>query len=136
MKNVKTPARRIMADMSATLLHHGHIRLLKQASELGEVIVGLTTDEEVKLHKGYWPEIDWEARKEILMAIRYVTDVVPSPWMLDDAYLDQHKIDLLVHGGENFNQVREDRLVIFPYTSGISSRALREKASAILETTK
>ena len=31
--------KRIMVDMSATLIHHGHIRLLKKASELGEVIV-------------------------------------------------------------------------------------------------
>ena len=33
--------------MSCTILHHGHIRLLKKASKLGIVIVGLTTDEEV-----------------------------------------------------------------------------------------
>ena len=33
--------KRILVDMSATLIHHGHIRLLKQASELGEVVVGL-----------------------------------------------------------------------------------------------
>ena len=30
--------KRIMVDMSATLIHHGHIRLLKKASEFGEVI--------------------------------------------------------------------------------------------------
>ena len=33
--------------MSATLIHHGHIRLLKKASEYGSVIVGLTTDDEI-----------------------------------------------------------------------------------------
>ena len=38
---------RIMVDMSATLIHHGHVRLLKKASELGTVVVALTTDEEV-----------------------------------------------------------------------------------------
>jgi len=39
--------KRIMVDMSATLIHHGHIKLLKKASEHGKVIVGLTTDEEI-----------------------------------------------------------------------------------------
>ena len=39
--------------MSATLIHHGHIRLLKKASKLGEVVVALTTDEEIIKHKGY-----------------------------------------------------------------------------------
>ena len=41
-------SKRIMVDMSATLLHHGHVRLLRKASELGQVIVALTTDEEVR----------------------------------------------------------------------------------------
>ena len=34
--------------MSATLIHHGHIRLLKKASKFGKVIVALTTDKEIK----------------------------------------------------------------------------------------
>ena len=40
--------KRIMVDMSATLIHHGHVRLLREASKLGSVIVGLTTDEEIR----------------------------------------------------------------------------------------
>ena len=43
--------KRIMVDMSATLIHHGHIRLLKEASKLGKVIVGLTIDEEIKANR-------------------------------------------------------------------------------------
>ena len=123
---------RIMADMSATLIHHGHIRLLRKAHELGDVIVALTTDDEVLAHKGYWPELDWEARREILLAIRYVSEVVPSPWKLDEGFLDQHAIDLLVHGGENFNDVPAERLVLFPYTEGVSSRDLRRRARDIV----
>ena len=42
----------ILVDMSATLLHHGHIRLLKKASKFGKVIVALTTDKEIK--KAYY----------------------------------------------------------------------------------
>ena len=38
----------ILVDMSATLIHHGHIRLIKKASELGEVVIALTSDEEIK----------------------------------------------------------------------------------------
>ena len=38
--------------MSATLLHHGHIRLLKKASKFGNVIVGLTSDNDLKNLKG------------------------------------------------------------------------------------
>ena len=61
-----------MVDMSATLIHHGHIRLLKKASEFGEVIVGLTADEEILNKKGYQAELEFDHRKEILEAIKYV----------------------------------------------------------------
>ena len=67
-----------MVDMSCTLLHHGHIRLLKKAADLGEVIVALTTDDEILMKKGYTPELSFEERREILLAIKYVSDVIPS----------------------------------------------------------
>ena len=51
---------RVMVDMSATLIHHGHIRLLKKAAEIGDVVVVLTTDEEIKKKKGYTPELSFE----------------------------------------------------------------------------
>jgi glycerol-3-phosphate cytidylyltransferase len=119
--------KRIMVDMSATLIHHGHIRILKAAKELGRVIVALTTCEEIRAKKGYAPELDYAARKEILEAIRYVDEVVPSKWMLDDAFLDAHRVDLLVHGHDNSNQVRPERLVILPRTQGVSSTLLRAR---------
>ena len=62
-----------MVDMSCTLLHHGHIRLLKKAANLGKVIVALTTDDEILRKKGYTPELNFEQRKEILLAIKYVS---------------------------------------------------------------
>ena len=112
---------RILVDMSATLIHHGHVRLLKKASQLGTVIVALTTDEEVKNKKGYTPELSFEERKEILESIRYVDEVIPSPWLIDDAFLVKHNIDKLVHGSDNSN------LVIFPRTEGVSSSDMRRR---------
>lgn len=119
--------KRIMVDMSATLLHHGHTRLLKKAAELGTVVVALTTDEEVKKTKGYHPELDYEARKEILEGLRYVDEVVPSHWMIDEAFLAMHNCDFLVHGSDNANDIAIEKLVIFPRTEGISSSDLRER---------
>jgi glycerol-3-phosphate cytidylyltransferase len=122
-----TEPRRIMVDVSATLIHHGHIRILKAAKQMGTVIVALTTNEEVRAMKGYDPELDYEARKEILESIRYVDEVVPCKWLLDDAFLDQHRIDLLVHGSDNRNPVSPERLVTLPRTPGISSMLLRAR---------
>lgn len=125
--------KRVMVDMSATLIHHGHVRLLKKASEHGRVIVALTTDDEIKTKKGYHPEISFEHRKEILEAIRYVDEVVPSPWLIEEAFLSQHKIDLLVHGDDNSNLIDENKLLVFPRTSEISSTLLRQRAKRIIE---
>lgn len=123
---MSTP-KRIMVDMSATLIHHGHVRLLKAARQLGHVIVALTTDEEIRSKKGYEPELDYAARAEVLLAMRDVDEVVPSPWLLDEAFLQQHNIDLLVHGHDNSNPIPAEKLVILPRTEGISSTQLRAR---------
>lgn len=118
---------RICVDMSATLIHHGHVRLLKKAKELGSVVVALTTDEEVQNKKGYKPELSFEERKEVLESIRYVDEVIPSPWLIDDAFLVEHNIDKLVHGSDNSNLIPEEKLVIFPRTEGVSSSDMRSR---------
>ncbi|WP_318521000.1 adenylyltransferase/cytidyltransferase family protein [Photobacterium leiognathi] len=118
---------RIMVDMSATLIHHGHIRLLKQAKEMGHVIVALTTDHEIQTKKGYTSELSYEERKEVLESIRYVDEVVPCNWLIDNDFLIEHNIDLLVHGCDNVNHIPEEKLVILPRTEGVSSSELRER---------
>lgn len=119
--------KRIMVDMSATLLHHGHIRLLKAAKQLGTVIVALTTDDEIRKKKGYDPELSFADRKEILEAIRYVDEVVPCNWLIESDLLERHRIDLLVHGHDNSNPIPDDKLLILPRTEGISSSELRQR---------
>ena len=121
--------KRIMVDMSLTILHHGHIRLLKKAAQLGDVIVGLTTDEEIKNKKGYVPEIPYKQRKEILEAISFVKEVVPTPWEINENILEEYNIDKLFHGNDNSNKINEEKLLIVDRTPGISSSKLRKKAA-------
>lgn len=116
---------RILVDMSLTLFHHGHVRLLRKAAELGHVTVALTVDEEIKRVKGFVPPLNFEQRKEIALSIRYVDAVIPCNWLIDENFLDLHKIDLLVHGEDYENSVPDHRTVIFPRTEGISSSLLR-----------
>tara|TARA_B100000900_G_scaffold383593_1_gene371648 strand:- start:70 stop:1563 length:1494 start_codon:yes stop_codon:yes gene_type:complete len=123
--------KRIMVDMSATLLHYGHIRLLMKASNYGTVVVGLTTDDEILSNKGYQPELNFDQRKEILESIKFVNHVVPVPWLINDSILDQHNIDLLIHGDDNSNLVDKKRLLILPRTKGVSSKEIRKKSSLI-----
>lgn len=136
---MKKKFKRIMVDMSATIVHHGHIRLLKEASKHGEqVIVALTTDDEIMAKKGYEPELNFEARREILESIKYVDEVVSSPWLIDESFLKNHKIDVLVHGHDNSNPIPKEKLLVLPRTEGISSsiirgRVLRSIAESLLK---
>jgi glycerol-3-phosphate cytidylyltransferase len=118
--------KRVLVDMSLTVLHHGHIRLLKKASSLGHVTVGLTSDEEIFKSKGFKPQLNFEHRKEIALAIRYVDDVIETKWLIEEVFLDLHNIDMLVHGHDNVNPIPPERLIIFSRTGGISSSMLRD----------
>jgi cytidyltransferase-like protein len=124
--------KRIMVDMSATLIHHGHIRLLKKAASYGRVIVALTTDDEIENKKGYVPELNFSQRKEILCALECVSEVVPCNWQIEHEFLIKHNIDLLVHGDDNQNDLPHEKLLIFPRTEGISSTDLRKRARDIV----
>jgi glycerol-3-phosphate cytidylyltransferase len=115
--------------MSATLLHHGHIRLLKHASNLGRVVVLLCSDSEIRRHKGYVPELSFSERREIVRAIRFVEEVVESPWIVDDSFMDLHNLDFLMHGDDNSNKVSGSRVIVIPRTEGVSSTTLRRKAA-------
>ncbi len=125
--------KRILVDMSATLIHHGHIRLLKKANNFGDVIVALTRDNQIKKFKGYSPEIKFKHRKEILDSIKYVKKVIPCNFYLDEKYLKKNKISYLVHGSDNKNNIKSSKLKIFKRTKGISSSILRKKVFKILK---
>ena len=122
----------ILVDLSATIIHHGHIRLLKKASKLGKVIVALTSDAQIKKFKGYKPELNFSQRKEILKSIIYVNKVIKSNWMIDEKFLKKHKIDFVVHGNDNSNKIKKEKMIIFKRTKGISSSLIRKKSIQIL----
>ena len=117
--------KRILVDMSLTTVHHGHVRLLRKAHQLGDVIVALTSDEEIFKSKGFYPMLSFEHRKEIALAFKYVNEVIKCKWLIDENFMDLHNIDFLVHGEDNQNPVPNEKLVIFKKTTGISSSQLR-----------
>ena len=68
---------KVWVNGSFDILHIGHMRLLEYASELGDVYVGVDTDERIKQLKGdNRPFNNLSERMEFLRGIRYVKDVV------------------------------------------------------------
>ena len=125
--------KKILLDMSATILHHGHIRLIKKASKYGKVVIGLTKDAQIKKFKGYTPEISFKHRKEILENIRGVYKVIPSNFYINNKFLSKNKIDLLCHGDDNLNNIEKEKIIIFKRTNNISSSLIRMKAARNLK---
>ena len=123
--------KKIMIDMSVTLLHHGHLRLIKKARKYGNLIIALTTDKEIRKYKGYTPELRFKFRKEILEEIKGVKKVIPSKWLITQKFLDKQKIDILISGGDYKNRKFKTKMINFERTKFISSVLIRKKAAKI-----
>jgi 2-aminoethylphosphonate-pyruvate transaminase len=96
----------------------------------------LTGDAEIFRRKGYLPELPFAARKEILESIRFVDEVVETPWLITDSVLAEHAIDILLHGSDNSNPVDPGKLRVLPRTEGVSSQDMRERCVAALVSVK
>lgn len=120
------------------LLHAGHIRLLKIAKGLGDVlIVGLNSDRSARKLKGPGRPIALEKdRAEVLFAVRYVDYVVlfsePTPLKLIQALSP----DVLVKGadyrmsaiiGADWVESYGGRVVRIPLLKGRSSSVILKK---------
>ena len=87
--------------MVADLFHYGHVEFLKKASEFGNhLIVGIHSDEAVQVNKRN-PILSREERAASVDGCRYVDEVVPdAPWIMGAAWIEEHKIDVAVHGDD------------------------------------
>jgi len=94
--------KRVITYGTFDLLHYGHINLLKRAKAQGDyLVVVLSTDEfnwDSKQKKSYF---DYEKRKQLLEAIRYVDLVIPeNNWQQKVTDVTQYHIDVFVMGDD------------------------------------
>ncbi len=84
---------------SADIIHGGHIDIIKKAGTLGEVIIGLLTDEAVASYKRF-PLLSYEDRYRIFSSIEGVSKVIPQNTLSYVENLRTLKPDYLVHGDD------------------------------------
>ena len=81
-------------------VHKGHLRMFREASNLGyQVIVGLNSDDWL-IRKKEKPFMEFEERKEILEGFRYVNQVLPFDDS-DDTANDLIKRDYDIYNSES-----------------------------------
>ena len=125
--------KRVLTYGTFDLLHYGHIRLLKRAKALGDyLIVALSTEEfnEIKGKKTYH---NYETRKEMLEAIRYVDLVIPEEnWEQKINDVEEYKVDVVVMGGDwagsdRFEYLKDYCEVVYlDRTEGISTTKIKK----------
>lgn len=93
--------KRVMTYGTFDLLHYGHINLLRRAKLLGDyLVVGLSSDE-FNAEKGKASFFNYEQRKLLLGAIRYVDLVVPETnWEQKISDIKKYEIDVFVIGDD------------------------------------
>ena len=126
--------KRVLTYGTFDLLHYGHIRLLKRAKALGDyLIVAISTDEfnAIKHKKAYH---NYETRKEMLEAIRYVDLVIPeNNWEQKISDVLDYKVDVVVmgsdwEGSERFEYLREYCDVVYlERTEGVSTTQIKKE---------
>lgn len=131
--------KKVYVGMSADLIHPGHLKILKKSSELGDVTVGLLTDQAIASYKRV-PFMTFEQRCEVLNSLKFVSEVVPQNTLDYRPNLNLLRPDFVVHGDDWREGVQREtrqrvidtlaewggQLVEVPYTEGISSTVLQK----------
>lgn len=123
--------KRVITYGTFDLLHYGHINLLRRAKEYGDyLIVGLSTDE-FNAEKGKKSYFDFEKRKKLLEAIRYVDLVIPeNNWEQKASDMHEYHIDTFVMGNDwegKFDYLKDEGVEVkyLPRTPQISTTQIK-----------
>ncbi|CAD6184528.1 unnamed protein product [Caenorhabditis auriculariae] len=92
---------RVWADGCYDMVHFGHANQLRQAKQFGKtLVVGVHSDEEIKMHKGP-PVFNEEERYRMVAGIKWVDEVViDAPYVTTVETLEAHKVDFCIHGDD------------------------------------
>ncbi len=130
----------VYCGLAADVLHEGHINILKKASKLGDLTVGLLTDNAIASYKNL-PHLNYKQREIVLKNIKFVKNVIPQNTLDYTKNLIKIKPNFVVHGDDWKKGIQKNvrkkvievlkkwsgKLVEPKYTKNISSTAIKEK---------
>ena len=91
--------KKVYVALIADLIHAGHVRLLKEATGLGEVTVGLLTSKAIE-EMNDRAFLNYEKRYEALDSLKYVNHIVPQDSASYKDNILKLKPDYVVHGDD------------------------------------
>lgn len=118
--------KKVLLSIGAEFIHGGHIRIIERAAELGDVIVGLLSDEALMSYRGY-PILSYDERAKIIENIKGVHKVVKKDTLSYDKIIKEIRPDIVAHGDVWGGKTKENildclekyggELVEFPYSN-------------------
>ncbi len=140
--------KKVYVSLIADLLHSGHINILKEASKLGSVTVGLLTLKACGELNDI-PYLDYDNRKEVLENLSIVAEVIPQETASYKENLEILKPNFVVHGDDwvhtNQRKYRDEvidvirswdgKLVEIPYSNNINDLQIKEQMTKLGITT-
>lgn len=128
--------KRVITYGTFDLLHYGHINLLKRAKQLGDYLIVVVSSDELNLkEKNKVCYFNYEHRKNLVEAIRYVDLVIPeTSWEQKKSDVKDYHIDTFVMGDDwkgKFDYLEEEgvEVVYLPRTKEISTTKIKEDLS-------
>ena len=136
--------KKVYIGMSADLIHPGHTNIIRKAAELGEVTVGVLTDQAIASYKRL-PFLSFDQRRDVVDNIKGVANTMPQDTLDYRDNLRKLKPDYVVHGDDWQTGVQSKtrqqvidtlaewggELVEVGYTPGISSTQLNESLKEV-----
>ena len=130
---------------STDMIHSGHIEIIRKAEKLGNLIIGVMSDEAVASYKRF-PLLPYEERKTMFENITGVTKVVEQKTLSYKDVLEKYRPDIVVHGDdwkEGFQKpLRNEvctilasyggQLVEFPYSKNEKYEEIERRARSEL----
>lgn len=131
--------KKVYMSFSADMLHYGHLEIMKKAAELGELTIGVLTNEVIAKYKS--PSlVSFENRCQLFENLSFVARVIKKDTISYEPILQIYHPDIIVHG-DNWksgikSEVRSDlltllkkyggELVEYPYNEDDSVNQLEE----------
>ena len=132
--------KKIYMSLSADILHYGHLQLMKKAASMGELIVGVLTDEVIAQYKKP-PLVSYENRVGMVENLNFISQVIKKDTLSYEPVFQKYHPDIIVHGDDwktgGKAKVRAEVLCLldvyggelleFPYVRDENINALEEK---------
>ena len=141
-------SKKVYVSLIADLLHAGHINILKEASKLGELTVGLLTLKACGELNDI-PYLEYKNRKEVLDNLSMVSKVIPQESASYKENLELLKPDFVIHGDDwlyssqrkyreeviNILKIWNGKLIEVAYSNNINDLHIKEQMTRLGITT-